>query len=329
MPYPTAAIRSTSFKMPTKRITLLGGSGFVGSQLTYRLAEKFDEVVVLTRRAQRVRTLRTLSNVRIVELNVHHSQALNAALANSSVVINLVGILNEGANKAESSFSSAHSNLTEKVLEACKINGISRYLHMSALNADAEQGSSEYLKTKGLAEQKVRDAGASIQWTIFRPSVIFGKHDAFFNRFASLLGSLPLFPLAVPEAKLAPVYIGDVCQVMIDSINEPGTIGTTIELCGPEDFTLRELVQYTADTAGISSRIIGLPDWASKLQARVMECVPGKPFSQDNYLSLQTDSIPSEGSARQPTSIQAVVPRYIGTEDWSGRLQKRRAAARR
>lgn len=315
--------------MSRRRVTILGGSGFVGSQLTYRLAEEFDEVVVLTRRAQRVRSLRTMINVEVVELNVHDSAALNAALAGSTVVINLVGILNEGANKSESSFASAHCDLTEKVLEACKANGITRYLHMSALNADAEKGSSVYLKTKGLAEQKVRNFDASIQWTMFRPSVIFGKHDAFFNRFAALLDSLPIFPLAVPDAKLAPVYIGDVCETMINSINDPGAIGAAIELCGPEDFTLRELVQYTADTAELSSRIVGLPDWASRLQARVMEFVPGKPFSRDNYLSLQTDSVLAEGGIRQLTSIQAVVPRYIGTEDWSGRLQKRRAAARR
>jgi len=315
--------------MSSRRVTLLGGSGFVGSQLTYRLAEEFDEVVVLTRRAQRVRSLRTLINVEVIELNVHDSEALNAALAGSSVVINLVGILNEGSNKSESSFSGAHSDLTTKVLQACEENGITRYLHMSALNADAEKGSSEYLKTKGLAEQKVRDAHASIKWTMFRPSVIFGKHDAFFNRFAALLNSLPIFPLAVPDAKLAPVYVGDVCDAMINSIDDPGAIGAAIELVGPADFTLRELVQYTADTAGISSRIVGLPDWAARLQARIMEFVPGKPFSRDNYLSLQTDSVLPEGSIRQPTSLQAVVPRYIGTEDWSGRLQKRRAAARR
>ena len=315
--------------MSTRRVTILGGSGFVGSQLTYRLAEIFDEVVVLTRRAQRVRALKTIINVQVLEVNVHDAQALNDALAGSSVVINLVGILNEGANASESSFASAHSDLTDKVLTACKVNGITRYLHMSALNANADGGSSQYLKTKGMAEQKLHDAHASIQWTMFRPSVIFGKHDAFFNRFAGLLRALPIFPLAVPDAKLAPVYIGDVCDVMINSIDDPGAIGAAYELCGPEDFTLRELVHYTADTAEISSRIIGLPDWASKLQARVMEFVPGKPFSRDNYLSLQTDSVCSEGTVRQPTSLDAVVPQYIGTADWSGRLQKRRAAARR
>jgi len=291
--------------MSTRRVTLLGGSGFVGSQLTFRLAEIFDEVVVLTRRAQRVRTLRTITNVVITEVNVHDAEALTQATAGSDVLINLVGILNEGGNASERSFESAHSELTGKVLDACKVNGISRYLHMSALNADAEEGSSEYLKTKGQAEQKVRNSDGSLSWSIFRPSIIFGTHDAFFNRFAGLLDSLPIFPLAVPDAKMAPVYVGDVCDAMINSITDPGSVNETIELCGPEDFTLRELVQYTADTAGISSRIIGLPDWAARLQARVMEFVPGKPFTRDNYLSLQTDSICTDGCARQNTSLAA------------------------
>lgn len=315
--------------MSSRRVTLLGGSGFVGTQLTFRLAESFDEVVVLTRRAQRVRALRTLSNVRVVEINVHDADALTRILAGSSVVINLVGILNEGSNKAESSFDNAHRGLTEKVLAACATNGIKRYLHMSALHANAETGSSEYLRTKGKAENQVRNADPAIHWTIFQPSIIFGEHDAFFNRFVGLLRLMPVFPLAVPEAKMAPVYIGDVCKVMLASIDDPGATGATIELCGPRDYTLRQLVSYTATTAGLSRIIIGLPDWAARLQARIMEFVPGKPFTRDNYQSLQTPSVCSHGCARQPTSLDAVVPRYLGSADWAGRLQKRRTAARR
>ncbi len=315
--------------MPTRRVTLLGGSGFVGSQLTYRLAETFDEVVVLTRRASRARKLRTLINVQAVEVNVHDAEALTKALAGTDVVINLVGILNEGGNKNESSFRNAHLGLTEKVLAACEANGIKRYLHMSALKADKDDGSSEYLRTKGMSEELVNSKSSTINWTIFQPSIIFGEHDAFFNRFAGLLRSLPVFPLAVPEAQMAPVFVGDVCNVMIGSIDDHSTIGTTIELCGPQDYTLKELVEYTATTAGLSRKIIGLPDWAARLQARVMEFVPGKPFTRDNYQSLQTPNVGSEGCKRQPTSLDAVVPRYLGAADWAGRLQKRRAAARR
>ncbi len=315
--------------MSTRRVTLLGGSGFVGSQLTYRLAEEFDEVVVLTRRANRVRKLRTLINVKAVEVNVHDAEALTAALAGSEVVINLVGILNEGGNKDESSFRNAHLGLTEKVLAACEANAVPRYLHMSALNADTEKGSSEYLRTKGMAEDIVKSRSSTLDWTIFQPSIIFGEHDAFFNRFAGLLRLLPLFPLAVPDAKMSPVFVGDVCDVMIGSIDDAGATGATIELCGPQDYTLKELVEYTAVVAGMNRKVIGLPDWASRMQARVMEFVPGKPFSRDNYLSLQTPSVCSEGCNRQLTSLDAVVPRYLGAADWAGRLQKRRTAARR
>jgi len=315
--------------MSSRRVTLLGGSGFVGSQLTYRLAEIFDEVVVLTRRASRVRRLRTLVNVKALEVNVHDADGLKAALQDSDVVINLVGILNEGGNKDESSFRNAHLGLTEKVLTACEAAGVKRYLHMSALNANTENGSSEYLRTKGMAEDLVKNNKASISWTIFQPSIIFGEHDAFFNRFASLLRVLPIFPLAVPEAKMSPVFIGDVCNVMIGSISDADATGATIELCGPQDYTLKELVEYTANTAGMTRKVIGLPDWASRLQARIMEFVPGKPFSRDNYLSLQTPSVCSDGCQRQPTSLDAVVPHYLGTADWAGRLQKRRTAARR
>ncbi len=314
--------------MSNRRVVLLGGSGFVGTQLTCRLAEQFDEVVVLTRRAQRVRTVRTMHNVEAREVNVHDAEALAAALTDATAVINLVGILNEGSHSSESSFTGAHSGLTEKVLAACVAGGVGRYLHMSALHADAENGSSEYLRTKGSAEDLVRNTNG-VQWTIFQPSIIFGEHDAFFNRFAGLLRALPVFPLAVPDARMAPVFVGDVCRVMIDSIDDPDAVGAAIQLCGPHDYTLRELVQYTADAAGLSRKIIGLPDWAARLQARVMEFVPGKPFTRDNYLSLQTASVCADGCPRQPTSLDAVVPRYIGTEDWSGRLQKRRAAARR
>jgi len=310
------------------RVTLLGGSGFVGSELTARLAQQFDEVVILTRRAQRLRSIRVMPNVSAIEVNVHDAAALTEALSGSDVVINLIGILNESGDAKKNSFESAHATLTSTVLDACNKAGVNRYLHISALHADAENGSSDYLKSKGLAENHIKGS-SGIDWTIFRPSVIFGKGDSFFNRFANLLQAMPLFPLAVPESRMAPVYLGDVCDAMIDAINDSSTVGETIELVGPEEYTLRELVQYTCDVAGFDSKIIGLPDWAARLQARVMEWVPGKPFTRDNYRSLQTDSVGSPGTQPQATSIDAVVPRYIGKNDWAGQLQKRRAGARR
>jgi len=313
--------------MSNRRVTLLGGTGFVGTELVHRLAERVGEVVVLTRRAQRVRALRVLPNVHAREVDVHDPDALARAFAGSDVVINLVGILNESGS---STFASAHDELTGKVLAACEASAVPRYLHMSALNADATEGSSEYLKSKGRAEDRVRAADTALAWTIFRPSIIFGEKDAFFNRFAGLLKSLPVvFPLAVPDARMAPVWIGDVCRSMLDAIEDPATVGETLHLCGPDEYTLRELVEYTARTAELERTVIGLPDWAARLQGRLLGLVPGKPFSTDNYLSLQSDSVCPGDCPRQPTSLDAVVPHYLGRRDWAGRLQQRRAAARR
>lgn len=316
--------------MHARRVTLIGGTGFIGTELAIRLAERFDEVRLPSRRARRVREIRVLPNVRVIECNVHEPAKLAAVVSGSDVVVNLVGILNEsGATDGTHSFDGAHAGLTAAVLDACEAASVPRYLHVSALNADAENGSSAYLRSKGRAEDRVRASPPSLAWTLFRPSIVFGRRDAFFNRFAGLLRALPVFPLAVPDARMAPVWVGDVCRVMQDAIDDPSTHGATISLCGPQEFTLRELVEYTARTAGLKRHIIGLPDWAARLQASVMERVPGKPFSRDNYLSLQTPSVCPDGCPRQPTSLDSVVPAYLGGQDPEGRLQHKRTFARR
>ncbi len=310
------------------RVTLLGGTGFVGSQLTYHLSQHFSEVVLLTRRSQRSRHLKILSNVQVQETDVHDSLALEAALQGTDIVINLVGILNS-SGASGNSFADAHTELTRKVVDTCGKLGITRYLHMSALHADAQNGTSEYLKSKGKAEDIVRGS-SELNWTMFQPSVIFGEKDAFLNRFAGLLEIMPIFPLACPDAKMAPVYVGDVVGSMLNATTDSSTHGATICLCGPQDYTLEELVKYTATTAGLNRKVIGLPDFLSRLQARIMEWVPGKPFSMDNYLSLQTDSVCADNCERQPTSLQAVAPRYLGKGGGiSGRYQTHRRMARR
>ena len=314
--------------VPT-RVTLVGGTGFIGTELAMRLAPRFSEVVLPTRRAARVREVRVLPNVRVVQADVHDPATLASLVAGAGVVVNLVGLLAEGSSD-KASFAGAHTGLTGKIVDACVAAGVPRYLHVSALGADADGGSSEYLKSKGRAEDLVRAAPASLGWTIFRPSIVFGVRDSFFNRFATLLNVVPfVFPLAVPDARMAPVWVGDVCRVMEDSISDPSMRGSTVHLCGPEEFTLRELVEYAARAKGLKRRVIGLPDGLARLQGRIMERVPGKPFTTDNYLSLQTPSVCPDGAARQPTSIDAIVPRYLGDENAPARLQEWRAEARR
>jgi len=125
-----------------------------------------------------------------------------------------------------------------------------------------------------------------------------------------------VFPLACPNARMSPVYVEDVARVFADSLERKGTYGQRYDLCGPKQYTLRQLVEYTARTAGIKTRIVPLGDTLSRLQARVLEWVPGKPFSRDNYLSLQVDGVcENDGFSEfgiQPTSLECVVPSYIG-----------------
>ena len=180
-----------------------------------------------------------------------------------------------------------------------------------------------------MAENAVK-ASTKLNWTIFQPSVIFGEQDSFFNRFAALLTSLPVFPLACPDAKMAPVYVGDVVQSMMASLNDTSSFNQSVQLCGPADYSLQELVEYTAKTSGLNRKVVRLPDAMARLQARVMEFVPGKPFSVDNYLSLQTDAVCEKDCNRQSTSIDAVVPTYIGkSKGLPARHQSRRELARR
>ena len=196
---------------------------------------------------------------------------------------------------------------------------------------DAAQGSSHYLRTKGEAENYMHTiSGRQIQITTFRPSVIFGPGDSFLNRFADLLKKIPLFfPLACPDSRFAPVYVEDVAKAFIQSIDDRDTFSQRYDLCGPHEYTLRELVEYTARTIGVNKTIIGLPDWASQLQARMMELVPGKPFSMDNYRSLQVDSVCKAGTDCCPTPLEAIAPGYLGHKDFNTRMQVFRSQANR
>ncbi len=299
--------------MTQHTICILGGSGFVGHHLCARLAEEGHQLRVLTRRREDHRDLLVLPTLELVECNVHDLAALTQAMAGCDVVINLVGILNEKGHDG-SGFRRAHVELPKKVVEACRANNIHRLLHMSALGADAEHGPSFYQRTKGEGERLVHDSGLNV--TSFRPSVMFGEHDSFFNRFAGLLRFTPgVFPLACAGAKFAPAFVGDVVEAYTRAIDKPSTYGQGYELCGPGVYTLKQLVEYTARQLDLKRLVIPLPDWLSRLQANLLEYFPGKPFSRDNYLSMQRDNICSGDFPAEfgiiPRSIESVLPQYL------------------
>jgi NADH dehydrogenase len=307
--------------MRTPHICLIGGSGFVGRHLAARLIKAGHQVRVLTRRREAHRELLVLPNLTLVECNIYDAEALRAQLAGMDVVVNLVGILNE---RRRGDFQRAHVELVQQIVDACRAGGVKRLLHMSALKADAENGPSLYLRSKGEGEAIALNA-TDLQVTAFRPSVIFGPDDQFLNRFAHLLALSPgIFPLACAEARFAPVYVEDVAEAFVRAINNPDTFGQTYELCGPTPYSLRELVEYVAELSGHRRRIISLGNRLSWWQGLIMERLPGKPFSRDNFLSTRVNSLCKSQFpavfALKPAAIEAIVPGYLGGRDVNGRF---------
>lgn len=313
--------------MKIDSVCVLGGTGFVGYSLVARLSTAGYHVRVLTRRRERHRDLLVLPQVDVIEADVHDPEQLKYQLKDRDCVINLVGILNERGHKGDG-FRQVHVDLAKKVLTAAKECGVKRLLQMSALGAD-QNGPSHYLRTKGEAENHLHTFGPpDVAVTSFRPSVIFGPGDGLFRRFADLLKFAPAMPLACPDARFAPVFVGDVADRMCAAVRDRDTIGQRYNLCGPEEFSLREIVDYVVDLKGWRRWIVPLPDWAARLQANVLEFVPNKPFSRDNYASLQMDSVCPEGGTC-PTTVASVVPHYLSTNDRQVRLQELRRHAGR
>lgn len=315
--------------MRISTVCVLGGTGFVGRHLTAKLVRAGYRVRIPTRRRERHRGLLVLPGVELVEADIHDPQALEQVFTDCQAVVNLVGILNERGHRGLG-FQRAHVELADKVVNACQQCGVRRLLHMSALGADSAPGNSHYLRSKAEAETLVHTlSGPALAVTSFRPSVIFGPEDSFLNRFAGLLRAVPgVFPLACPEARFQPVYVGDVAEAFATALTAPDTYGQRYDLCGPRVYTLRELVRYAARQIGVSRLVVGLPDWASRLQANLLEYAPGKPFSRDNYRSLQRDSVCPEGAPHCPTSLEAIAPSYLGEAEPQGRLQRLRESPR-
>jgi NADH dehydrogenase len=299
--------------MKHKSICILGGSGFVGKQIASRLVSRDSRVRVLTRNRNNHRDLLVLPNLELIEADVFDIRQLKEHIKGADAVINLIGILNEKQHNGDG-FRKVHVELPKNLLSASLDLRIPRILHMSALNADANLGTSFYLRTKGEGENALHTFSADrLAVTSFRPSVIFGPGDSFLNRFADLLKSMPyFFPLACPQSRFAPVYVGDVADRFVRALSDKSTFGKRYDLCGPEVYSLKELVEYTARILGLRRRVMPLPDWISKMQAYALEWFPGKPFSIDNYNSLKLDSV-CEQTNHEPTSLDMVVPAYLGT----------------
>jgi uncharacterized protein YbjT (DUF2867 family) len=294
------------------KIIILGGTGFVGRHLVQRLAGLGHQLEVLSRNPD-IHPVRLMPpGVAVQRCNVYDPEQLARHFDGAGAVINLVGILNERGDSGRG-FHHAHVELTGLVVEACQRAGVPRLLQMSALNAG--RGRSHYLVSRGEAEALVKASDRA--WTIFQPSVIFGPGDGLFCRFASLLRLAPVLPIARADAKFAPVWVGDVVEAFVRSLEDPRTHRQVYELYGPDVFTLKDIVRMTARTLGLRRWVIALPDPLGRLQAEVGEWIPGKPISRDNFRSLKVDSVGGiDGLHRlgiAATPVAAKLPLILGT----------------
>ena len=291
-----------------KNILVLGGTGFVGTPVCEMLLQQGWQVTVPSRlRASAELLQKNLPEIHVLEFDVHDEMALTQALTGQQAVVNLVAILHGTVD----AFEKVHVDLPQKLARACSATGVRQMVHVSALGADAirpQSAPSMYLRSKGQGEAVLLQAAALEQpsrfdLTILRPSVVFGVKDKFLNVFAQLQKVLPVMPLAGATTRFQPVWVQDVASAVVRCLERTEIAGApneplVLELCGPDVFTLRQLVQLSARLSGVRGGrgrpVLALPRWLGRLQATLMELAPGEPLmSRDNLDSMKIDNVAS------------------------------------
>lgn len=301
--------------MTTKKICILGGTGFVGRHLARRLAEDGHQIKILSRRREDARSILVIPSLTVVPGNVYDGDFLARQFHDHDVVINLVGVLHD-SRRSNRGFEDVHVKFPALTVEACRRAGVPRLLHMSALQADPD-GPSEYLKSRGRGEAKVfADAGNDIAVTAFRPSIIFGPDDAFTNVFAKLLRTVPVFNVLVcPKAKFQPIYVKDVATAFAHTLSDPSTIGKRYDLVGPQVHTMRDIVEFIDGVIGTNRKMIPVGPGLAKIMAFFMQFAPGKPLTPDNVRSMSVDNVSNESFeglfGYPPASLADTLPGWL------------------
>jgi uncharacterized protein YbjT (DUF2867 family) len=318
--------------MRHQSIALIGGSGFIGSHLANALVAAGKNVRIATRRRSHAAHL-TLLPLDVIEVDVFDPVELARFVEGADAVVNLAGTLHGGRGTPYGpQFAQLHVELPSKIAAACEGKGVHRLVHLSAINADPN-GPSMYLRSKGDGEKAVR-AATQLATTIFRPSVVFGPEDRFLNTFAALQRLFPVLPLAKPDAKFQPVYVGDVVKAIVGTLDLDAASGRTYELGGPTVYTLESLVRYCGELIGRQARIVRLPAALAYMQALTFETLPGAPLiTRDNLDSMSRDAVLSGPLAPElnlePVAVEAIAPAYLNEASLRSRFSAFRATAGR
>jgi uncharacterized protein YbjT (DUF2867 family) len=309
-------------------ITIFGGSGFLGRHVVRALAKRHYRIRVGVRRPEltgHLQPLGRVGQVHAVQANVRYPESVEAAARGAQVVVNLVGILFE---RGQQRFANVQAAGAETVALAARGLG-ARMIHVSAIGAD-ENSPALYARSKALGEKAVLSAVPSA--TIFRPSIMFGPEDDFFNRFAGLARFSPALPLiGGGQTKFQPVFAGDVAAAIAQAVDGGAEPGAIYELGGPDVRTFRQLMEYVLATIGRKRLLISLPFALAKFQAYFLQLLPKPLLTPDQVELLKRDNVVSEQAKRErhtlealgidPVAIEAIVASYLWRFRKSGQFR--------
>lgn len=314
--------------MTAGTVTVFGGSGFVGRYIVPRLAEDGWVIRVAVRNPDKAAFLKPAGDVgQIVPVacNLRDQASVERALDGADAAINLVGILFETGRQT---FAAVQYEGAKRAAEAAAAAGITDYLHMSALGADAN-GEAEYARSKAAAEEAVLAAIPTA--SILRPSIVFGPEDDFFNRFAAMARLLLVLPLVGGgHTRFQPVYVADVAEAAVKCLTDGDCDGKTYALGGPKVYSFKQLLQLMLQTINRRRLLVPLPFAVADMQAFFLEKLPQPMLTRDQVAMLRKDNIVQPGALTladlgiEPHSVEVIIPTYLDRYRPGGRFNSQR-----
>ena len=317
--------------MQYQRVLIVGGTGFIGRYVVKRLAARGTVIAVVSRNADAAGFLRPLGDVgqiALINAGLGNERRLRALLEEGmDAVICCAGVL---YSRGRQTFAEVHHEGPARLARLATASGVKRFVHVSALGADAASPSA-YGRSKAAGEAAVR--AAFPEAVIFRPSVVFGPEDDFFNRFASLARYSPVLPLIGGGlTRFQPVYVGDVADAVAAALDRHDSAGRIFELGGPLVYSFKELMELLLREIDRRRALVSLPVPLAQLMAFFLEWLPSPPLTRDQVRLLQKDNVvepgvPDLGSLGvTPTSLELVLPTYLDRFRRGGRFGLARTA---
>ncbi|KAI9009125.1 hypothetical protein DFJ74DRAFT_686995 [Hyaloraphidium curvatum] len=277
-------------------VTVFGCTGFVGRYLVNRLGQQGMQVVTAYRGDEydqrHLRIMGDLGQIVPTRFDLRNDDQIVECLRNSDTVFNLIG--RDFATKSFT-FHDTHIAGAQKIAKLAKENGVTKFIHVSALNARPDS-KSLFLRSKALGEQAVLAEFPDA--TIVRPATIYGAEDKFFNRWCAFMVffySIPLINGGM--TKVRPVYVGDVANALASMVKSDAATGKLVELFGPTEFTLRQILDVIVEISHRGPLMYPLPKPLAKLVGRVLDTISMNPLiTADEVERMYVDEVPSGGA---------------------------------